>query len=289
MSLNPEQMARRSKGVGASDAAAAVGLNPYVTSVELWMEKRGELPPFEGNEPTKWGKLLEAVVRQEAAEQTGRVIRLPPETIEHPVHKFMLCHPDGVTDDGRLYEGKTARFADNWGEPGTDQVPEHYLIQCQHAMFVTGLLVCDLAVLIGGQDFRLYELQANEGIQTALVAAEAEFWQHVEKGTRPELNYKSPGAIEVLKKLYPGTNGQTLTAQAPELLEWRQALETASADGKAAKARAEEAKAALLDYMGEASVLRFPDGRSLRRARIDRKGYVVEPTSYIDARWINSR
>jgi putative phage-type endonuclease len=283
--MTPEQAARRRNGLGASDASSAVGLNPYYSAIELWQEKRGEVPPFMGNEATRWGKILEHPIRQEYAEQTGRVVRLPEETLQHPVHRFMFCHPDGVTDDGRMYEGKTARYGDDFGEPGTDQVPEHYLIQCQHGMLVTGLKITDLAVLIGGQDFRLYHIEANESLQASLVEAESAFWQHVVEGTRPALDYRAPTAIEILKKLYPGTNGQTKTASL-ECIAARTQLEQASADLKSAEARKDAAKALLLDFMGEAALLRFPDGRAYRRARVDRKGYTVEPTSFIDARWI---
>jgi putative phage-type endonuclease len=290
--LTPEQHERRKSGIGSSEAAAAIGLNPYQTSVELWMHKRGELPPFEGNEATKWGLLLEPAVRQEAAEQTGRVIRLPPQTLVHPTLPFLTCHPDGVSGEGkdlRLYEGKTSRFGDDWGEPGTDQIPERYLLQVQHALLVTAIPVADVAVLIGGQDFRLYEVPADAELQATMVEAEREFWEHVQKNIRPQLDYRSAGAISVLKKLYPGTNGQTV--QADDLLEkhWRPKLEKAKAAGKIAEAEEKEAKAALLDYMGEAAVLRFADGRALRRARVDRKAYSVEATSYIDARWIAAK
>jgi putative phage-type endonuclease len=279
------QHADRRVSIGGSDSAAAIGLNPYYTALELWQEKRGELPPFSGNEATKWGKLLEPAVRQEYAEQTGRVVRLPAEQLVHPTIPWITCHPDGVTDDGRLYEGKTARYGDGWGDAGTDQVPERYLIQCQHEMMVTGIAVTDLAVLIGGQDFRLYCIPADAGLQAAMVDALTEFWAHVQRGTRPPLDLTSPGAIALLKRLYPGTNGRTVRASA-EMEAWRAQLKKAKAAGKAAEVDELEAKAALLDFMGEASVLRFADGRGFRRAKVERKGYVVEPTTYIDSRFI---
>jgi len=284
--LQPHQRERRSRGVGSSDAAAVIGLNPYYSAVEVWLEKLGELPPFEGNQATKWGKLLEPAVRQEYAEQTARVVRLPPETLVHPKFPWALCHPDGITDDARLYEGKTSRHSDGWGEPGTDEVPEHYLIQTQHAMMVTGLLVADLAVLIAGQDFRIYTIEADPELHAAMLEAESEFWQHVLHRTRPQLDLRSPGAINVLKKLYPGSNGQTIDAT-EAMLRYRAELEEAQKLGKAAEANKHAAKAALLDFMGEAALLRFPDGRALRRQKIERKGYSVEPTSFIDARFIN--
>ena len=32
----------RKRGIGSSDAAAAVGLNPYKSQLELWLEKTGK-------------------------------------------------------------------------------------------------------------------------------------------------------------------------------------------------------------------------------------------------------
>lgn len=286
MALTVEQLARRSSGIGASDAAAAIGLNPYYSPVELWMEKRGLAPAFAGNEATKWGKLLEPAVRQEYAEVTSRVVRLPPDTLVHPTVTYLVCHPDGITDDGRLYEGKTARYPDGWGEPRTDQIPEQYLIQVQHSLMVTALAIADVAVLIGGQDFRLYHVEADEELQAAILEAESEFWLYVERGTRPPLDYRASNAIGVLKKLYPGTNGEVVQAT-EECEEWRQLFEGYKASAKTIEQDGEEMKARLLDYMGEAAVLRFSDGRCLRRALVKRKGYEVKPAEYIESRWIS--
>ena len=286
MALTQEQLTGRAVNVGGSESSVAIGLNPYESSVELWLKKRGELPEFAGNEPTKWGQRLEPLVRQEYAEQTGRVVRLPYHTLVHPKHDWMVCHPDGVTDDGRLYEGKTARFADGWGEPGTDEVPEQYIIQVQHNMLVMALPIADLAVLIGGSEFRLYTIVADRQLQESIVEAEHEFLQHVLKGTRPAVDYSSPGVMGVLTKLYPGTDGRTLLAT-PEIEKHRKALDTAKATEKFAESVAKESKAHLLDFMGEASALRFADGKALRRKQIDRAGYSVGPTSYVDARFVN--
>lgn len=288
MTLTAEQHTARRLSIGSSDAAAAIGLNPYFTAVELWQEKRGVSAPFEGNESTKWGQLLEPAVRQEYAEQTGRVVRLPQETLVHPHWDFITCHPDGVTDDRRLYEGKCARFPDNWGEPGTDVIPEHYLIQVQHALAVTGLAVCDVAVLIGGADFRIYEVPADPALQVSILEAEQEFWDHVQKGIQPALDYEAPGAVAVLKKLYPGTNGKTIKADA-KTIEARLRFEVSKKQEKDGKENADAAKAQMLEFMGEASVLLFPDGKGLRRAKVDRKAYSVDATSYMDSRFVNAK
>jgi len=58
----------RKGGIGSSDAAAAVGLNPYKSQLELWLEKTGrdaELPKTDPNDETSpmyWGTLLEPIV-----------------------------------------------------------------------------------------------------------------------------------------------------------------------------------------------------------------------------------
>lgn len=193
MSLTAEQLQTRSTGVGGSDCPVAVGVSRWKTPYQLYLEKRGELPPVEENEFMRWGNLLEPLVRQEYAERTGRVVHLPGETLRHPEHGFMLCHPDGITDDGRLYEGKTTRFADGWGEPGTDEVPDDYLLQVQHNMLVTGaaagitIEVADVAVLIAGSDWRRYEVPADRELQEMIVEEERAFWRRVEAGEPPPM------------------------------------------------------------------------------------------------------
>jgi putative phage-type endonuclease len=58
-------LAMRKGGIGSSDAAAAVGLNPYKSQLKLWLEKTGrdtKLPkadPQDEESPMYWGNLLE--------------------------------------------------------------------------------------------------------------------------------------------------------------------------------------------------------------------------------------
>ena len=164
----------RPRGIGSSKAAPAIGLSRWQNPFECWLELTGQTAPFEGNERTKWGLILEPVVRQEYAERTGRIVRLDPAaTFWHPKHAFAYGHPDGITDDKRLYEGKTSRHSDEWGEPGSDQIPQEYMVQVQHMMACAGLEVCDVAVLIAGSDFRIYEIPADPQLQESIFTAEA--------------------------------------------------------------------------------------------------------------------
>lgn len=286
MTLNAQQLAARSLGLGGSDAAAALGLSPWKTPLELFREKRGEdAGTIAESEPMRWGSLLEPVIRQEYSSRTGRVVRVPETTLVHPAHAFMIANLDGLTDDGRLLEVKTARSAQDWGEPGTDAIPQHYLLQIQHYLIVTALPIADVAVLIGGSEYRQYEIPADAELQEMLVEGELEFWQRVESGEAPDADLTSPRALDIVRKLFPDTNGQRVTAD-EALEQWRRVYDQACEKRDVYVAAADAAKAHLLYAMGGATELAFADGKALRRRVTKRKSYTVPDTRYIDARLV---
>src|SRR5690554_4118153 len=71
----------RKRGIGGSDAAAAVRLTPYKTQRDIWMGKTGrdkELPkpdPTDGSPPIFWGTALEPIVAVQYAKKTGNKVR----------------------------------------------------------------------------------------------------------------------------------------------------------------------------------------------------------------------
>lgn len=148
----------RRQGIGGSDVAAILGLSPWKTPFQLYQEKRGESGDFSGNDRTDWGSRLEPTIRQWYADTTGRVVMVPNGIIKSPQHPYMQASLDGLTECGRIVEIKTARSGQDWGEPGTDAIPEYYLTQVHHYMAVTGLEVADVPVSIGGAPPVLYQV-----------------------------------------------------------------------------------------------------------------------------------
>jgi len=171
------------------------------------------------------------------------------------------------------------------GEEFTDEVPEHYLIQTQHYMSVTGYEVADLAVLIGGNTYRQYTIERNENLITNLIMIEADFWDRIKKGTPPEIDYLAPSTYDMLKRLYPGTNGETIEL-APELAAWVQTMNQAAERVKQYEAVKSGAKNHILAEMGEAAIAHIPgiEGGFTRKI-VNRKGFEVDATSYIDFRY----
>ena len=190
MNAREDWLKARTTGIGGSDVAAILGLSKWKTPLQVYQEKRGEIAPQADNDAMRWGRYLEPVVRQAYADETGREVRVLDELVRHPLYEHMIANLDGfvIPEAGprRVFEAKTARTADGWGEPGSDQIPQPYLLQVQHYMAVTGFIVADVAVLIGGSDFRLYEVPADAELQQMLVDAEAEFWARVQAGEPPE-------------------------------------------------------------------------------------------------------
>lgn len=291
--LTPEQHEARRTRIGGSECAAALGLSKRKTALQLYLEKRGEIEREhipEDSEAIWWGRALEPVVRQKYAETTGRIVVMP-DTVVHPVHDFMVAHLDGVSFDGvvgkdpRGYEGKTAFLSTGWGEEGTDQIPGDYLMQVHHYMICGALPSFDVCSLIGRR-FAYYHVEPDAELHEMIIEGERDFMRRVREDDPPPLDYQHKTSLDVLRKLYPGTNGARLVAT-EEAIGWREAMIAAAEAEKAAKADKDGYRARLLELMGEAALLAFPDGKCFRRQITERAGYVVEATKFVDARFIN--
>jgi len=183
---NAQWLEERRKGIGGSDIAAILGLSPFKTAYQVYLEKRKEVEDWQGNNLTDWGKRMEPAIRQWYSDQTGRSVRLPDKIMYHEKYPFMLASLDGFTDDRRIVEIKTARSGKNWGEPRTNQIPDYYAVQCHHYMIVTGFEVTDVPVSIAGGSPELYEVPADREIAEMIIEACASFWQRVIDGNPPD-------------------------------------------------------------------------------------------------------
>lgn len=203
----------RKTGIGGSDAAAAVGLNPYMSPLELWLDKTGrdaglaKPDPHDTTEPIYWGTLLEPIVAAAYTQQTGNRVRKVNAVLQHPTIPFMLANLDReiVGEPGvQILECKTA------GEFGAhlwrDGVPEYVQLQVQHQLAVTGKRAADVAVLLCGQKLEVHRVVRDDGLIARLVELEAAFWQYVETDTPPPAD-GSDSADRALRHLYPGNAG----------------------------------------------------------------------------------
>lgn len=206
----------RKNGIGSSDAAAAVGLNPYKSQLELWMEKTGRgaaLPqpdPNDDTSPMFWGTLLEAFVAAHYTKKTGNRIRKVNAVLQHPEFTWMLANLDREvmgTADVQILECKTAGM--NGAKLWREGVPEYVQIQVHHQLGVTGKQAADVAVLVCGNEFRIYRIERDDTLIVRLIKLEAQFWQYVETDTPPPAD-GSDSAATALQALYPQDDGEVL-------------------------------------------------------------------------------
>lgn len=257
----------RKNGIGSSDAAAAVGLNPYKSQLALWMEKTGRdanLPKTDPNDessPMYWGTLLEPIVAAHYTKRTGHKVRRINAVLQHPSEPWMLANLDREVigaPDVQILECKTAGM--NGARLWRDGVPEYIQLQVLHQLAVTGKQAAHVAVLICGQELQVHRIERNDAMIKQLMLLERQFWSYVELDEEPPLD-GSDSADVALRALYPKDSGKTLdlsrdlvmSAAFSDLQSVRQFL--------AAHTKLEtELKQRIQQRMGEASKAVFENG-----------------------------
>lgn len=256
----------RKNGIGGSDAAAAVGLNPYMSPLELWLIKTGRdanLPrpdPQDTSEPVYWGTLLEPIVAASYTKQTGNKVRRVNAVLQHPTIPFMLANVDREVvgcRDVQLLECKTA------GEFGArlwrDGVPEYVQLQVQHQLAVTGRQAADVAVLICGQRLEVHHVVRDDSLIARLIELEAAFWRFVETDTSPPAD-GSDSADRALRCLYPGAGGTVDFTDDRRLSSAFADLVAVRADIEARQQVEAQLKQTIAQAMGEADRAEFETG-----------------------------
>jgi putative phage-type endonuclease len=203
-----EWLKARQKGIGGSDAAAVLGINPYKTNIELWEEKTGRREPedISGKAYVKYGVEAEKPLRElfKLDYPEYKVSHKERQIIYHPVHKFLFATLDGnlthrETGAKGFLEIKTTNILSSMHkEKWDDKIPDNYYTQCLHYFNVTGYDFCVLKAYLvsewGGErriNTRHYFIQRSEVEQDIkyLSDREIEFW------TVNVLGNKRPGLI----------------------------------------------------------------------------------------------
>lgn len=140
-----EWLAERKGYLGATDLAAIAGKHKYKTAVDVYLDKTGTKPDEASARKAQAGLALEPLILQWFEEDTGYKVK-PGRLVRHPEFSFIACNLDGETDDGDLVEAKSMDFTtkEEWGEPGTDEIPIGYYVQ---AIVQLGLVSLERASL----------------------------------------------------------------------------------------------------------------------------------------------
>jgi putative phage-type endonuclease len=206
MTTREEWLSARKKGVGASEAAAVLGISPWSSPVEVWARKLGLIPEMEDNERLKTGRYFEEPIAQLYADRekvtlTGGGFH----SIFHPSLPVFATPDRMVVEYPRGLEIKTVEpaMSKEWGEEETDQIPPYYVTQVAVCMSVTGLPEWDVAAFFGMNDFRIYRLKRDMELEETILSRLAEFWNRYVVGNQEPPLDGSEACAEYLARKYP--------------------------------------------------------------------------------------
>lgn len=290
MRTREEFLADRVKGLGGSDMAAILGIDPWKQAIDVFYDKRPDLAeevgwiaqPVEGD-AAMFGTILEGAIADIYTEKTGQKVQQRHQAQEHKKHPFLRANIDRkVVGERRGLEIKHVgfRMANRWGDSGTSDVAEYYVPQVMHYLLVMDYPAWDVAALIGGSDFRVYQLERDPEWDEILVESGSKFWELVQAGTPPEIDYSHRFADDLIGRLYTNIEGSVeLPESSLHLHETLKVLNDRKNDlDKAAKAIRNE----LLDLAGNAGRVFIPGLKGgYTRKSIHRDEYTVEASDYI--------
>jgi putative phage-type endonuclease len=193
----------RKAGIGGSEISAIMNRNPWESPLSIYLQKQGLAPEKEQNEAMYFGTLFEPLVADEFARRSGMRIKQVDRILQHPTYDFMIANIDRLIMDDDIGDGilecknvngfKTSEWKDG--------CPEHYRMQLQWYLGITGLEHGYIATILGGQKFIYHYIPRDEALIEQMFEAATDFWfNHVEPMIPPPVTEKD---ADTLSGLYP--------------------------------------------------------------------------------------
>jgi predicted phage-related endonuclease len=298
-----DEMLWRRDVLGASDAPAIVGVDPFRTAGDLWAEKTGRIASG-GEEdrspvnPRALGSALEPLLLHAAGLELG--VPLAQQVWYRHPDAPLGCSVDGIALDATpptLVEAKTcgilnrpARLLADYGDDGTDEIPDSVLIQVHHELIVLAQQpnlppirdVLVMALLGDGRGLRRYRVRFDPALAEELLGAELRFWQdHVVADQPPR---DEPPSLATLKAWRRRPELPAVPIDRVIMSEWLEARAVA----KQAAQNEETIRRMLLAELGDAEAGVCEHGRITYLAN-ERKGYSVAPATVRTLRYFEPK
>jgi len=223
-----EWLLARQQIIGASDAPDIVGLG-FNDALKVYQQKTGE--PRSATKMAdllRLGLELEPVIKARYQEMKGVDLEENGFNIYlHPERQWQGCTPDFKRPDGIFVQAKTVGFFDEeWGESGSDEIPDDYRIQVIQEMGVTGTPIIEVAALARmSGEFRAYRVSFCVDTWVWLTEIEAEFWGHVQSRTPLPDNWMDRfGDAPVLSREFVSGKKIDLGSSVAAMIDQRKAI-----------------------------------------------------------------
>jgi putative phage-type endonuclease len=189
------------RGIGGSDIASVMDLNPWKSAYTLWAEKSGKAwQDIPATMAMKMGTAFEPIIRELFHQNNWEWLRVHETgtwaSIEDP---RSVANPDGIIewDDGSLgvLEIKFSRMY--W-----DKLPEHYNLQVQHYLSVLGLNR-GIVVAVAGGDWKEFEVIRDDSLIKDMKSRLQAFYGFLDTDTAPDYD-GSESTYETVRELSEG-------------------------------------------------------------------------------------
>ena len=237
----------RKTGIGGSDASVVLGVNPYKSVRELWLEKTG-LTDGSAKEtgPILRGRVLEPVAADLYAQKTGRKIRRQPMR-RHSQYRFMIGNVDrqilavnGVASTGIL-EVKCPGLR-SIAKVKAHGLPDYMTVQLMHYMAVYQYSWGSFC-LFNAENWELiwFDLEADPSLIATLIEREQEFWSYVVNEIEPpEATDAKTVEIPKIEGELTIVNDEDWQRMASDLRDARELKQTAETLEETAKTQIQE-------------------------------------------------
>ena len=269
--LTTEQLLARKNHVGGSDVATLLGLSPR-TPYDLYLEKTDQVSSSEPSPAMVMGTFAESGII-DWAEQVLRTKLTIGGTLECPEEPYLECNLDAYVHgtnepvDAKLVGFGAGEYADldEWGDSGTDHIPDGYNVQLQAQMMVTCATKAYLAAFIAGRGPCMYVIPRNNVLCMVIIGVVRKFRDAVISRTPPPLSQPSMDSIRRRIR----QPGKTITVADELVTDFIMANDAR----KAAEVQEAHCKATLLTAMEDAEAGQYSGGtvwyREHRRTGVD--------------------
>lgn len=280
--------------LGASLAAAVLGLDDKEEALGVFAQMKGLAPDKEVTEPMAWGTAFETAIGQRVAQEKDLLQEYGWADAVYSTDGGFYRSGEwpwlGATLDGRIGPAslphekrvQAEMKATTLGALWEDGVPLKVQVQAQQQIAVMESEETIVGVFTGMRNPPGWaRIRRNEKlIRELLVPVTKEFMERVKKGEAPPLRHAGNAETQMaaLRAIFPESDGRVVNL-ADELVAVAIAFEQAKAEEKAQKGEAQRLGNILREAIGKGAFGLLPNGWKYKYVEQSRAGYTVEATT----------
>ena len=287
----------REKYIGGSDIAAICGVSPYKTPMQVYAEKKGLAPTFQGNERTETGQELESFVvdvkfKKKHPDLHSHLVKEPLEFMVDKKFDYMGGTPDRISrtealggpETGFILEVKTCGFHSFKKLYDTDEAPDFVVCQANWYAMLAGPKYKSICIAVLGDThlYREWHIERDDALISLMREQAISFWNNNVRADSPPEADSSEHCTKALTALYPkhvtesldpGTSGETQL-----LLDLKSANEDLSSAKERVAGLENKIRAAIGSRMGIETDICRVTWKDQEKVTLSRKDLLNDPS-----------